>query len=140
MSDPHMSQPPPDWRELRRMERRRQRAERRGGFGFGGPEVAGAFLILLGVIFLIQNFGVRLPQNWWAVFILIPALISFASAWQMYQRQGEVTGAVRGGIAAGVVLTLIALSFFAGVEWGRLWPVILVLVGIAILTGTSWRR
>jgi len=138
MSDRETPQPS-DWRDLRRMERRQRRAGRYGGFRPGGPEVAGAILIALGLVFLAQNFGVRLPQNWWALFILIPAIISFVSAWQIYQREGEATAAVRGGIAAGAVLTVVAVSFLIGVEWGRFWPVILVLVGVGVLAG-AWRR
>jgi hypothetical protein len=138
MSDGTSGQAPQDWRELKRAERRLRRQERHG-FWLGGPAVGGGLLVIIGIVFLARNFGAPIPEHWWAVFILIPAFFSFASAWSAYQRHGEVTPAVRGGIAGGVVLTVVALSFFLGVEWGRFWPVILVLVGVGVLAG-GWRR
>jgi hypothetical protein len=132
--------PPPrsNWREMRRAERR---ARRQNGyqFGAGGPLLAGGILIAIGVIFLARNFGVAIPRHWWAAFILIPAVIAFGSAWSAYQRDGRVSPAVRGGAAAGVVLVAIAASSFVGVEWGRFWPVILILVGAGVLAGASRR-
>lgn len=107
----------------------------------GGPLIGGGILILLGVVFLAQNLGAPLPQNWWAVFILIPAGASFSSAWSLYQRSGgQMTPGVRGGIIGGCILTLLAVSFFIGLDWGRFWPVILILVGVSIVAGGVWRR
>ena len=40
-----------------------------------------------------------------------------------------------GGIAAGCVLVLLSVLFLFGVEVGKFWPLILIVVGIGILTG-----
>jgi hypothetical protein len=131
-------QPGPDWREQRREERRHRREIR---WGDNGAWIGGVVLIALGVIFLAQNLGAPLPQNWWAVFILIPAIASFGSAWRTYQRNDrQVTGAVRGGIVGGCILTVLAAALFFGFDWGKYWPVILILLGITALAGGAWRR
>lgn len=114
-------------RELRE-ERRRARASRRGG-GW----IAGVVLILLGLVFLLQNIGGFSFENWWAIFILIPALGSFASAWNSYQSSGGFTGAVRGSLVGGFFLTTIALIFLFNISFGLYWPVLLILGGLLIL-------
>ena len=135
---PPPSPPPPDWREQRR-EKRHQRREMR--WGGNGAWIGGGILVFLGVIFLAQNFGAPLPRNWWAVFILIPAFASFSSAWTFYRRSGgAMTRGVRGGVVGGCILTLLAASFFFGLDWGRFWPVILILLGAAVVVGGVWRR
>jgi hypothetical protein len=140
MSDQTPSSPQPgrDWREQRQQEREQRREAR---WGHNGAWVGGTILIVLGVIFLAQNLGAPLPRNWWAVFILIPAFGSFMSAWTMYQRGNqEVTAGVRGAILGGCILTALAAAFLFGFDWGKYWPVILILLGIAALGGSLWRR
>jgi len=139
MSDPTSSPPPPDWRDMRREERWGRR-QYRGELRWGGSWLIGFVLIALGVVFLAQNFGYPIPRNWWAFLILIPAVGSFAGAWNMYRRSGnEVTPAVRGSIIAGLVLTVLALVFLLGIDFGKLWPVILILLGLGALFGGWWR-
>jgi len=51
----------------------------RGHGGSGGLIIGGA-LIVFGLIIMLQNMGLMYLQNWWALFILIPAFGSFAAA------------------------------------------------------------
>jgi hypothetical protein len=133
--------PPPaqrDWRaerDARRAERRAWREQRRAGRwsrGYGGW-LGGAVLILLGAVFLLQNLGLAYPANWWALFILIPALGAFGAAWNMYQQTGQLGASARGALIGGALLTLVAAVFLFNLNWGLVVPVLLILAGIAML-------
>jgi hypothetical protein len=138
MTDQPTPPPTQDWRTLRREERQIRR-EQRWADG-NGAWIGGTILILLGVILLARNFGILLPHNWWALFLLIPAFGSFASAYSMYQRAGQATAAVRGAIVGGLILVLLTFLFLIEFDWGRYWPVILILLGVAVIGGSAWRR
>ena len=91
-------------------------------------------MILLGLIFLFQNFGALRLTNWWALFILIPAIASFANAWNVYQDNGgRLTAAARGSLIGGFVLVLITAAFLFSLNVGIYWPIFLVLGGLALL-------
>ncbi len=128
-----------DAREQRRRERelrRQARWSRRSGGWFGG-----AVLILLGVIFLLENAGIFSLKNWWALFILIPALAAFASAWDRYQASGNrLTAAVRGSLFGGLILVLVTAIFLfdlGSVVW--LWPALLILAGVGLLVNAMMK-
>jgi len=99
--------------------------------------VGGAVLILLGAVFLLQNFDLIRLHNWWALFILIPALVNFATAYNLYRRDGRLTGAVYGALTGGLILLLVASVFLLGLDWGMVWPVFLILIGLGILVSTQ---
>jgi hypothetical protein len=123
-----------DERALGRAERRAERRDRRGR---GAPWILGAILIVLGVGFLLQAFGRIAFNNWWALFILIPAVGSFAAAWRRYQAAGGVTAGVLGSVIGGVVLSAVSLAFLfnlnLGLNWNLFWPLLLILGGVALL-------
>ena len=123
--------PPPapygDWRAERHAERRAAR---------GGGWMAGAVLIILGVFFLLENTDTIGVHNWWALFILIPAVAAFESAWAAYTRQGAWTAAAMGPLVGGSILTLVALSFLLDWSTGLLFPLALIVGGAALLFGT----
>jgi len=96
--------------------------------------IAGAVLILLGIIFLVLNLTGLYLANWWALFILIPALGSFAAAWRAYQEAGgRFTAAVRGPAIGGLVLLALTFIFLFRLDWGRIWPIFLIIGGLAAL-------
>ena len=126
---PDASQPPSRWeeREARREARREAHGERRW--------IWGAILILLGVIFLLQNAGIFLVNNWWALFILIPAFGAFAAAWETYRGAGNrLTAGARGSAIGGFILLLVAAAFLFNFNWTFFWPLLIILAGIALLS------
>jgi hypothetical protein len=126
-----------DWRDARRRERMLRRQQR--GWRRGQGWVGGAILIMLGLIFLLQNTGLVFFQNWWALFILIPAFGAFAAAWGRYQDSGQMDAAVRGSAFGGLVMTLIAVAFLFNFNSVLFWPALLIVAGVGVLVNAMWR-
>ncbi len=95
--------------------------------------VPGIILIAIGVIFLFTNLTGFHLNNWWALFILIPAVKNFGSAWGSYQRHGRFTKSARGSLTGGMILSLIASAFLFDLDWGLIWPIFLIIGGISAL-------
>lgn len=113
----------------------------RGKLGENAAWIGGGLLILLGLIFLAENFGYPVPENWWAVFILLPGLFAFNTAWTIYRRNNrQVTASARGALVSGLILTALALALFFDFDFGRYWPVILIALGVAVIAGNFWRK
>lgn len=155
---PHSTTPPPtpppvppvtvtpattDWRELRRQERAARRSTQyAAGDTHSYSWIGGVVLILLGGIFLLQNTGILEGfENWWALFILIPAVGSLTTAWRAYQQAGnQWNPAATGALIGGLILTSVAAMFLLGLDIGRWWPIFLIAGGVAALFGARrWR-
>ncbi len=95
----------------------------------------GGILILIGAIFLVQNLTDfdLVSWNWWALFILIPALGSLARAWRIYQAERRLTAAMRGPLVGGFVLLLVTTILLFDLDWGTMWPLFLIIVGVGAL-------
>ena len=99
--------------------------------------VLGGVLILIGIVFIIRNVTGLELRNWWALFILIPAIGSLVTAWQVFQKNDRrFTAASRGPLTAGVVLAAIAAIFLFGIDWAIAWPFLLILGGGALLVSS----
>jgi len=97
-------------------------------------------LILLGVVFLLQNMGMPFFDNWWALFILIPAVGAFGAAWKAYTRNaGQITGAVIGSVVTGMVLLGLVVVFLFDLNWNQVGPIALILLGIGALASALVR-
>jgi hypothetical protein len=103
-----------------------------------GSMIGGAVLIALGVIFMAQNIGGMHLGNWWAWFILVPAAMAFWQAYQAYLEAGQrVTQKVWGLAAGGLVPCVIGLIFLFNLNFGTLWPFLLIAAGVASMM--RWR-
>lgn len=136
--NPNPSTPSPapasgNGRDQNKAERKAARDARgkRGGMHSGW--FIGLLLIALGVIFLLQNLGIPVFQRWWALLILIPAFWAFVAAWDGYQGAQRLNRAVAGSLMTGLILTLLAGLFLFDIALGLFWPVVLILVGLAII-------
>lgn len=104
-----------------------------------GTWVGGLLLIGFGVLFLLQNFiHIHMPDNWWALFIMIPAVGSFGNALASYQKSGgRFSAEVRGSMMGGLILTLISAIFLFGLSWAIFWPTIIILAGIGMILNSA---
>lgn len=100
-----------------------------------GNLVGGVVLVAIGLIFLFANLTDFYLNNWWALFILIPAVANFAKAYESYRDHGRFTKQARGSLTGGLILTLIASAFLFSLDWGLIWPVFLIIGGAAVLLG-----
>lgn len=97
-------------------------------------------LILIGSIFLVQNYAGLEIGNWWALFILLPASGSLAAAWTAW-RSGMHPAAVTGPLFGGLIMLSVAAIFLLELQWSKIWPVFLILIGIgALLPSVLGRR
>jgi hypothetical protein len=115
-----------------RLEERRMRRTSR----YGGSWIWGSLLILLGFFILLQNLTSFYLENWWALFIMIPAVGAFGNAWRVYQSDGRLSAPARFSLLGGLVLTMLAAMFLLNLSWVVLGPILLILVGFGVLMNT----
>ena len=126
--------PEQDWRDMRRSEREARREARHAQRGSNNTAwIGGVILIVLGVVFLLQSMRGFYLNNWWALFILIPAFGSFADAWNAYRQNGRVSRRVRGALVSGCVFLLITATFLFNWNWGVVLPILLIIWGVSLL-------
>jgi hypothetical protein len=104
------------------------------GWHGGQSWLPGVVLILIGVVFLLQNYTDFDLDNWWALFILFPAVGNFSTAYAGY-KTGGFSRSVRAHAFWGLFFVLLSLSFLFGLEFGLLWPAFLILGGLGMLLG-----
>lgn len=127
--------------ERSRREARRQRIEERRAARSGNAWIPGVILVGVGIILLMQNFGATIFNNWWALFILIPALAAFANAWRAYREAGGVlTGQARGSLFGGLILTWVATIFLFNWRWELFGPILLIVIGVGIFLNVSLKN
>lgn len=117
---------------LDRREARRQRRANRGSSSW----VSGLILIILGVAFLTQTTGTSFfPfKNWWALFLLLPAIGALGGAYQMYIDAGNtLTTPARASLITGSILCLFTAAFPFDIQMTFFGPAVIILVGLGIV-------
>jgi len=94
-------------------------------------EWLGVALIALGVVFFAGSyFGYEL-RNWWALFILIPAVGSLSTAWYAW-KAGHMSAATS-QLTLGLVMVSVAAIFLVDMPWRLAWPVLFIVAGLGLL-------
>lgn len=104
----------------------------------------GSVVILVGVLFLLRNFGVHLPfmemHNWWALFILLGAVPSLGMALGRFQKTGRVDLIVLHSLLSAACIILVAVFFLFDLDWARWWPLFVIYGGLWMLLGGRKRH
>ena len=102
-----------------------------------GEVATGVIVILLGLVFLANNFGIDFPffgwHNWWALFILIGAAPSAARAFDRYRSVGTIDAQVAHSMVSALAVVTVALIFLLDASFALWWPVFLVIGGLSML-------
>ncbi len=102
----------------------------------GGSWIFGLLLIALGAIFLLNNFTGFELNNWWALFILLPAMGALGNFWRSYRNAGHMNGEAAGSLIGALLMGTVAGMFLFGLNWGVMWPVFIIIIGLgALLSG-----
>lgn len=114
-----------------------EKAEKGGRSGWAGPLFGGMVVIWLGIALLLASNGNILWQNWWNWFLVGLGIILVIDGIMLTVLRGSAypfIGFFIGGVIVfffGFTPTFLNLSF---------WPVVIVVIGIAIIVGAVFGR
>jgi asparagine N-glycosylation enzyme membrane subunit Stt3 len=113
---------------------RHGRRHHHGGiFGIGG----GVFLILLGTLLFLASQGILSWDKWWQFLIIGIGIILLVDSLIRYQKESAPDVRI-GRLIAAIILIGAGVAFLLGnVVW---WPLVIILIGVAIVVGGLLRR
>lgn len=97
----------------------------------------GLIMITVGVIFLLTQFIDFQFRNWWALFILIPAIISWTWAARSIMEAGALTPKSIQAITGSLFPIFVASIFLFQWDWTLVWPGFIVIAGLNALAN-AW--
>jgi hypothetical protein len=97
----------------------------------------GVVLVILGIVFFLQQTG-HLTENfnWWALFILIPAVSSLTGMYYAIRNSGTFNQTARSAAGTAVVFFTLSFMFLFALDWTIYWPLMVLAVGFSILIGS----
>lgn len=95
--------------------------------------VPGITLIVLGALFFLQSYSSFQLNNWWALIFLVPTVGAWNGAYTTYKRAGVVNHQVWASFVAGLVPATLAIIFLNDLDWGKVWPIFIILFGLAAI-------
>ena len=113
-------------------------------YGMWSSFAIGLLVVAVGVGFLLDNFGMRLPfyrpHNWWALFILVGAVPLLLQAADQYRRSGKLDRAVLCMLLSASAPILVATMFLLELNWRLWWPVFIIYGGLWMMVGGRKRN
>lgn len=107
-----------------------------------GSWIAGAALIIIGILFLVENVGdvsVPLLENWWAIFLLLIGVGALGNAWREYRDYETLTAETRRSLVVGLLLLVVGSVSLFGLDWSLMWPFLLIVGGLGLLLTVLFR-
>ena len=97
----------------------------------------GLILVVVGVVLFLSMQGLISWDDWWKYFIIGLGCIFLIEVLVRYTRPAY-RRPVFGRLITGLILICVGVAFLTGI--GNWWPLILIVIGLAILFNTFLRR
>jgi hypothetical protein len=98
--------------------------------------VGGVFFILLGILLFLAIQGILAWDKWWQYLIIGVGVILLVESLILYQRESALEFRI-GRLIAAIILIGVGVAFLLGnLPW---WPLVLIVIGVAIIVGRSLR-
>jgi hypothetical protein len=101
-----------------------------------------AFIAGGAIVLLNQSGLISFELNWWAFFILIPAIGSFSSPYHRYRATNNLFDmsvmmpALIGLFMIGLMFNLLSGNGW-NFNWNLLWPIMFIIIGLGMIFGRS---
>jgi hypothetical protein len=129
-----MSQQKPEQSSQPEEDYRYGRRHHQGGISGIG---AGVFLLLLGSLLFLANQGILPWDKWWQFLIIGIGIIMLVDSLVRYQKDSAREVRIGRPIVA-IILIGVGIAFLVGnASW---WPLVIILVGVAVIVGGLLRR
>lgn len=99
----------------------------------GSTWIIAVVMMLVGGGLLVSNFTGISFENWWALFLFIPAGFMLQNVWADYKSNGRITSRSTGPLIAGLAILVMIVVFLFDLSWSGLWPLAFIFGGIAVL-------
>jgi hypothetical protein len=125
-------------------------------FGFTFRIMFSLLFIGTGAVFLLDRFGYGVMRGeWWVMYLVIVGVSLLLGAIVGYTHLGHLTSVTTGFIVFAALLFVLSaifiwdptwsftrgwrIEFLRGIDWDKIWPLAIILVGVALLV-PRWRR
>lgn len=93
----------------------------------------GGILILTGTVLLVTNFTQFRLDNWWALFVVGLGGRNIWYAWRHYREDSVWSGRARSMLTWGGIVTLAGVILLFNWDFGDLWPLFIIVIGLGSL-------